>query len=146
MRSLPNITAVPSLHRRSQQPPRVRRPRLLRFAAVMHILVRLVFALAIISAPLFFVMPGVSPADWLILPAVGILLGIVWGLSASAVRCSVCSMKLLIHQPCTKHDRAPNWPVLGYHGTLAALSLCSRKVRCPYCGTPNLLAGPADAK
>lgn len=111
----------------------------------MHLLSRLAVLLAICAAPFFFILPQASPASWLILPGMAILLGIIWAISASLIRCRVCTMKLLVHQPCKKHREAPHWPLLGYHTTLAARSLYSRQVRCPYCGTPNRLSGPPDS-
>ena len=110
----------------------------------MHILTRLLFVLSVVSAPLYFMLPGLSPVQWLITPGAAVLSGIVWAMAASGARCSVCAMKLLVHQPCLKHAKAPSWPGLGHHGTLAVQALYSHKVRCPFCGTPNLLVGAPD--
>ena len=114
---------------------------MLRFAAALHLLTRLMFILAVISAPFFFAVSGLSPAQSLILPGVAVVLGILWAISASGVRCSVCAMKLLVHQPCIKHRKAVRWFGFGYHGTLAMQALFSHRIRCPYCGTPNLVGG-----
>jgi len=119
-------------------------PGMLRFASAMHVLSRAAFALAIVSAPLFFILPWARPSAWLVMPGMVVFFGIPWAISASLVRCRVCTMKMLVHQPCPKHRQAPAWPMLGYHTTLAIRSLYSRQVRCPYCGTPNRLGGPPD--
>ena len=109
-----------------------------------HILTRLLFVLTVISAPLYFMLPGLSSAQWLITPGAAVLSGIVWAIVASGAYRSVCTMKLLVHQPCAKHPKAARWPWFGYHGTLAVQSLYSHRIRCPYCGTPNLLVGTSD--
>ena len=89
-------------------------------------------------------MARACPSAWLIMPAMVVLSGIPWVIAASLIRCRVCTMKMLVYQPCRKHKQAPSWPLLGYHTTLAMCSLYSDQVRCPYCGTPNRLSGPSD--
>lgn len=120
--------------------PRNRRPRLLRFGAVLHILTRLAFFCTIVGVP---VAMGFEPGllkPLLIAPATLVVCGLAWLIVASKVGCRVCAMRLFLNKRCAKSRKAPDWKPLGPHNTLAILALCSSAVRCPYCGTPNELS------
>ena len=117
--------------------PRNRRPRMLRFAALMHVLSRLALFLAVAGAPGAFLVPEPHGLWFLLMPALFVPLGAAWAWSASKVHCRVCGMRMFFHQPCGKHHQAPSWGPLGPHTTMALHALASNEVTCPYCGTPN---------
>ena len=119
--------------------PRHRRPVLLRFTAFLHILCRLAFVLSIVVLPYIVILHPAWFNLSLVLPGLWVVSGLMWLMASSRIGCRVCGMRMFSNKTCAKSVKAPAWPGLGPHTTMAVLSLCSKAVRCPYCGTPNEL-------
>jgi hypothetical protein len=116
---------------------------LLRFTALLHLLTRLLFLAAIIGVPVSLFHFD-DPRLVAVIPALLLPTGTAWLICASKVGCRVCGMRMFFNKKCAKSRKAPDWPLLGPHNTLAIRSLVCRQVRCPYCGTPNELTGRRD--
>lgn len=129
------------MERRSRGPHH-HRPVLLRFTALLHVLTRLLFVISVLGVPLGMMYFHESLPYLLVFPVLLLLTGPVWLVAASKIGCRVCAMRMFYNKNCAKSRKAPNWPLLGPHNTLALLSLFSKAVRCPYCGTPNDLMPP----
>jgi hypothetical protein len=119
--------------------PRHRRPVLLRWTAVLHIFTRILFIAAFVCAPLCLLQVGHPQVALVILVAALFLTWTTWLVAASKVGCRICAMRMFYNKSCVKNRKAPNWPLLGPHTTMAVLALFSTSIRCPYCGTPNEL-------
>ncbi len=124
--------------------PRHMRPTLVRFAALFHILSRFFLVVSVLGIPVAILLheDGSIPKYSLFLPlALFLITGLFWLMAASRVSCRVCSMKMFIGKTCTRSPKAPNLLGIGTRNTAALSALFTRSVRCPYCGTPNDLAG-----
>jgi DNA-directed RNA polymerase subunit RPC12/RpoP len=113
---------------------------MLRFAALMYVLSRLMLVISLVLLPVLFFLERQTSLLCLLLPAMLVPLALIWGLSASKVRCPVCGMQVLFNFRCEKHPKAARWGPLGPQATLAVRGLYARLLRCPYCGTWNKLA------
>lgn len=121
--------------------PRHLKPELLRFTAILHIATRIIFVLTLATIPLAVVSFENKTNMLFVMPSILFFVWFCWLLCASKIGCRICMMRLFMNKPCVKSPKAPSWPLLGPHTTLAILSLNSPSVRCPYCGTPNQLDG-----
>ena len=124
--------------------PRNRRPTLLRFTALLHLLTLLAFYGTVVGIPVAAFFDPSLIGKLAFLPVMLLFCGILWLISAARVGCRVCAMRMFLSKKCVKSRKAPNWWLLGPHTTLAVLALFSRSVRCPYCGTPNDLSDPEE--
>lgn len=77
-------------------------------------------------------------------PILLVVSGVFWLFGSAKVGCRVCAMRMYHNKRCVKSRKAPSWPLLGPHTTMAVLALFSNSVRCPYCGTPNSLSSDED--
>ncbi len=122
--------------------PRHRRPTLLRFTALIHVLTRLAFLGTVVGIPVATLYDPKLIGLLAFLPVMLLVCGSLWLITAAKVGCRVCAMRMFLNKKCVKSRKAPNWKPLGPHTTLAILALFYRSVRCPYCGTPNELSEP----
>ena len=119
--------------------PTHRHPVLLRFASMLWLLTRMLLVIVLVGLPIAVVAFETDPRKLLVLPAMLIIVAALSLSTACRVGCRVCGMRMLLSKHCSKSPKAPDWPLLGPHGTMAVLALFKDSVRCPYCGTPNSL-------
>lgn len=104
----------------------------LRFAAVIAVLFFLSLPVSLLGACLIVLNREVM---WAISPAVTVVLGILYLMFATKMKCRICGQPLYISKGCHKHVKAHRIPVIGYILPTSLQLLIFSWFRCIYCGT-----------
>ena len=104
----------------------------LRFAAVIAVLFFISLPVSLLGAALIVLNGEVM---WAIAPAVTVVLGLMYLMFATKLKCRICGQPLYISKGCHKHVKAHHIPVVGYILPTSLQLLIFKWFRCIYCGT-----------
>lgn len=117
------------------------RPYRVWFGCLIVLLFQLVFPLAVISTPLLLLADS-RPDDfewvsrwWLVFPLLVPVLGLLYLIVSTRVKCRVCAQKVLVPRHCRKNKKAHHVSGLGYVLPLALHTILFRWFHCTFCGT-----------
>lgn len=72
---------------------------------------------------------------WVVAPAVTLILGLLYLMVASKIKCRICGQPLYIPKGCRRHVKAHHIPLIGYILPMSLQMLIFHWFRCSYCGT-----------
>lgn len=104
----------------------------LRLAALIAVLFFVSVPIALIGAALIVLN---NEGMWAIAPAVTLVLGLLYLMVATKLKCRICGQPLYISKGCHKHVKAHHIPVIGYIFPTSVQLLLFSWFRCIYCGT-----------
>lgn len=117
------------------------RPYRVWFGCLIVLLFQLAVPLAVASAPLLLLADS-RPDDfewvsrwWIAFPLAVPVLGMLYLIVSTRVKCRVCAQKVLVPRHCRKNKKAHHIPGLGHILPLAMHTLLFRWFTCTFCGT-----------